>query len=92
MSRLLDMFCKKQPKTIDMSTGELIEFKPVSLWTKVKHISVDTISGRHDYYKDARYRITGNALIISNDKDYIFYNMDNVIKYFCEPEDNPPHS
>ena len=88
------MFGKKQPKTIDMSTGELLgemfALKPVSLWTKVKYISVDSINGQHEYYKDASYRMTDNVLMIRDNKEHVFYNMNNVIKYYFEPEDSPP--
>ena len=80
------MFGKKKVKCIDMSTGNLMEPKPVPLWKKVKHISVNTINGQHYSYKDAEFRATDNVLIIKNNKDHVFYNMENVIKYGFELE------
>lgn len=84
------MFGKKQCKTIDMSTGELIAFKPVSLWTKAKMIEVDTTSGSCNHYENVEFRVTNETLII-NDKgtQCTVYNLGHVIKYYFQPDISP---
>ena len=87
---------KKQPKTIDISTGELLREKfalePVPLWTKAKTLKVDDINGSRNHYDNVKFRVTDKALII-NDKDaqFIAYNLENIIKYFYQPDISPPY-
>lgn len=75
------MFSKTKPKP---SANDFIDFKPITLFTPVKYISVDTIDGRHDCYKNAEYRMTSESLIIKIDNERIFYNIDNVVRFSCE--------
>lgn len=90
MGRLFDMFCKKQIKTIDMSTGEFIKFEPVSLWIKAKTLKVDDINGSRNHYDNVKFKVTNKELII-NDKDlqYIVYSLEKIIKYFYQPDITP---
>jgi len=83
------MFGKKRPKT---DIGELlVNYKPISLWTKVKFINVNDINGQRNNFENAEFRVTDNALLI-RDKELtcIAYTLDNVIKYYYKLEDSPP--
>lgn len=82
---------KKERDTIDMKTGEFINYQPVNPWTKVKNIRVDTINGSHEGYENVEFRVINNNLIIQGDDSfYVVYNLKNVIKYFYN--DIAPHS
>ena len=84
------MFGKKQPKTIDISTGRLIEFKPIPLWVKAKSLMVADLDNGYDHYENVEFKVIDNAtLIIRDNEKCIVYNLDKIIKYVFVEDDSP---
>lgn len=83
-------FTKRQPKTTEHIGELLASYTPIYSWTKVKYIVVNDINGQRNRFEDAEFKVTDRTLFIKDREELnIVYTLDNVIKYFYEP-DIPP--